>query len=169
MRTIKFRGKSLYSKEWVYGYLHKCVGSTEFMTFDYNGNVARTPVSLNHTWILVPRLPDSVGWDTRDTFIDYEVDPETVGQFTGLLDKNGKEIYGGDIVEWCFWDSKQCEHFLRGYIKWHQGGFIFSLIKNDFEDAGYYAISDLNTDTESDVEVLGNIFDNPELLEGGEK
>lgn len=92
---------------------------------------------------------------------------ETVGQFTGLFDKNGKEIYEGDIVEWLFL-SYGCygeqENYLKGYIEWHQGGLIFNVTENDFEDAGFYAISDLHTDTESDVKILGNIYDNPELI-----
>ena len=81
--------------------------------------------------------------------------------------KNGKEIYEGDIVEWLFF-SNGCygeqEHYLKGCIEWHQGGFIFNVTENDSENAGFYAISDLNTDTESDVKILGNIYDNPYLI-----
>ena len=59
---------------------------------------------------------------------------------------------------------------VTGIIEWHQGGFILKVINNDFDDAGQYGISDLNTDTESDVVVKGNIHDNKELLaEGGEQ
>ena len=43
------------------------------------------------------------------------------------------------------------------------------VIENDFEDAGYYSISALYTDTESDVEIIGNIYDNPELIKEEEK
>lgn len=53
---------------------------------------------------------------------------------------------------------------VKGVIKWQQGGFILEVIENDFENAEWYSISALNTDTESDVEILGNIHDNPELL-----
>lgn len=95
------------------------------------------------------------------------VNEDTIGQFTGLFDKNGKEIYEGDIVEWLFF-SHDCygeqEHYLKGCIEWHQGGFIFNVTENDSENAGFYAISDLNTDTESDVKILGNIHDNPDLI-----
>lgn len=56
------------------------------------------------------------------------------------------------------------EHYLKGCIEWHQGGFIFNVTENDSENAGFYAISDLNTDTESDVKILGNIYDNPYLI-----
>lgn len=53
---------------------------------------------------------------------------------------------------------------MKGCIEWHQGGFIFNVTENDSENAGFYAISDLNTDTESDVKILGNIYDNPYLI-----
>lgn len=138
MRPIKFRGKRVDTGEWIYGDLLTSNG-TECEISD---------------------------WDKVDYF-RYDVIPETISQFTGLLDKNGKEIYEGDFVEWCFFDCQQREHFLRGNIKWHQGGFILNITENDFENAGYYAISDLSTDTESDVEILGNVHDNPELLKGG--
>lgn len=159
MEIIKFRGKSIYTKEWVYGYLHKCVGSTELISFDYNGDVTRKPLSLNHTYILVPRLPDSVGWDVNDTFIYYEVDSETVGQFTGLLDKNGKKIYEGDIIQ----------------SKMPISGELFNL-EVAFKNGSFGTIGDITGELLPLIEcdlteyiVIGNIHDNSELLEGGEK
>ena len=141
--TIKIRGKSIYGDEWLLGSLIKIE---------------------EDRYAVIPNLNDieigkSIGM--------YEVCPETVGQFTGLLDKNGKEIYEGDIVEWSFF-SYDCHgeqvYYLKGYIEWHQGGFIFNVTGNDFENAFFYAISDLNIDTESDVKILGSIYDNPELI-----
>jgi uncharacterized phage protein (TIGR01671 family) len=94
-----------------------------------------------------------------------------------LRDKNGKEIYEGDIVEWVFFYERlganmgviEDDTIVKGIIRWRQGGFVLEVIENDFEDAGYYSISALYTDTESDVEIIGNIYDNPELIKEEEK
>lgn len=95
------------------------------------------------------------------------VNEDTIGQFTGLFDKNGKEIYEGDIIEWLFLSYGyygEQENYLKGYIEWYQGGLVFNVTENDFENAVFYAISDLHTYTESDVKILGNIYDNPDLI-----
>ena len=145
-RIVKFRGKSKRTGEWLYGDL------------EYN---RKKGIARIHTY-----APDG----------EYEgqeiVDEETVGQFAGLLDEDNNEIYEGDVVDWTFFYNRdygggatECDTQVRGVIEWKQGGFILRVIKNDFEEAGSYGISDLNTDTESDVKVLGNIHDNKDLLE----
>ena len=107
-----------------------------------------------------------------DINITNYIDAETVCQFTGLYDKNGDEIYEGDIVDWTFFYTSgglqgvvEKDITLRGVIKWGTAGFVFEVWRNDFENAGWYGIASLNFDSTSDIEIVGNIYDNPELVE----
>ena len=146
--NIKFRGKSKKTGEWLYGDLE----------YNRKKNIARI-----HSY------------DDEGEYIgQQEVDKESIGQFAGLYDEDESEIYEGDIVDWTFFytgncngGAVECDTIVTGVIKWHQGGFVLKVINNDFEDAGQYGISDLNTDTETDVVVKGNIYDNKELLTQG--
>ena len=150
VENIKFRGKSKKTGEWLYGDLE----------YSRKKGIARI-----HSY------------DDEGEYIgQQEIDKETIGQSTGLYDENEREIYEGDIVDWVFFymdcngGAIECETIVTGMIEWHQGGFILKVINNDFEDAGQYGISDLNTETTSDVVVKGNIHDNKELLaKGGEE
>lgn len=94
-----------------------------------------------------------------------EVNSETIGQFTGLIDEHENEIYEGDIVSCVFFHyyGTEIEQHIKGIIEWFQGGFIIKVIENDFENAGKYSIASLDIDTTMQVEVLGNVYDNPEL------
>lgn len=84
----------------------------------------------------------------RDDIITYKVDKNTLGQFTGLLDKNGKEIYEGDIYRYDNPDSINEVSYCAG------GGF-----------AGFDLTPAIHSENRLlDVEVIGNIHDNPELL-----
>lgn len=125
MREILFRGKRIDNGEWVEGNLF------------IPDKVTRLDVP---TEILV---------GTNVVRISYEVDPSTVGQYTGLTDKNGKKIFEGDRIE------------IRGYVYcccWDEGNLEFMLInKKESFGMGYAASSRMN--------VIGNVHDNPELLE----
>lgn len=141
MRDIKFRGKEENSGEWVYGYY--CRGGW----IDPVSGI-ETPRHIIHAEYL------------------FDVDPDTVGQYTGLKDKNGKEIYEGDVVKTQFSSTP------FGIVTWHDSGYFFvdtSFGKWRHFGDGYISIGDL-MDKQLDVErvqleVIGNICDNPELLE----
>jgi uncharacterized phage protein (TIGR01671 family) len=134
MREIKFRAFDIIGKKWVYGDLV------------HNHKVTQTGVT--------PRV--MVG--------GYEVDPETVGQFTGLHDKNGKEIYEGDIVEMMRTPEKRRKCVsVRHIVK------AVSVISWTFKSLTKEVLSycmDGFTDWHSfKFEVVGNIHDNPDMVQ----
>lgn len=134
-REIKFRGRSVHTDDWCYG-----------------------------SFINNPDEPYICGFDIWtngvDEWSEEKVELHTIGQFTGLHDKNGKEIYEGDIVQ--FNQKFLIENTLRvGYEDSHRGGF--SLCTKE----GYYGMFGDAWLEPFYCEVIGNIYDNPELLKGG--
>ena len=135
-RTIKFRGKRLDNGEWVYGSLAETHGKL---------------------FIGISTDPDNpvfmMDW--------HEVDSNTVGQFTGLLDKNGKEIYEGDI-------STVKGQYPR-VVLWDKMMWALMLTEN-YHDADFWVMNlqhpgpDWWEDFSDELEIIGNIHDNPELL-----
>lgn len=103
----------------------------------------------------------------------FDVIPETVGQYTGITDKNRKRIFEGDIVknDWCFACGNSVVKFgqykpldmSNDYQQGHLGFYLEHIHKADKramrKDIMYFA---------NRCEVIGNIHDNPELLKGGE-
>ena len=153
MREIKFRAKVSEEMKELYQKINDTSNilitcpDTDFVYGDLH-------LKCNHPHIHV---------DSRSK---YWIDIDTIGQFTGIHDKNGKEMYEGDIVNWTFFEyvGKEIEYHLTGIIEWYQGGFIFKVVKKDYEDASFYSVSGLDTDTECDCEIIGNIYDNKEFL-----
>lgn len=95
----------------------------------------------------------------------FEVDPETVGQFTGLTDKNGVRIFEGDICEvtTSTYDGEDIQ--LLGKVCFKHCSFVFQDLKHpDFE-----VLFSFVCDFDTDVEVIGNIYNNPELMKGGDE
>lgn len=87
--------------------------------------------------------------------LGYEVVPETIGQYTGLADKNGVKIFEGDIVDII------CENDETGMIEWDEDTARFIVASDCF-------CADFDNYFGRDLEIIGNIHDNPELLGGVE-
>ena len=132
MRTIKFRAKNL-DGEWVYGF--------------YVEEERQTLNGFEKKYFIV-----------NDGY-DY-VKPETVGQFTGLYDKDGKEIYEGDII--ISEELKHTCHYVR-YME-SEAMFVAMIIGSPLDE--YCGIRQSWIDRFS-KKIIGNIHDNPELLKGG--
>ena len=93
----------------------------------------------------------------NDGKYEFLVDPETICQYTGLTDKNGKKIWENDILEGHL-DDKFPEDVTREKVIWHENGW-------KTEEPGCNDKEYLDEFDAENFEVVGNVFDNPELLE----
>ena len=125
MREIKFRGYNRKNNQWLYGFYLQNRGAH---------------------FVCPDEFATGKSWD------DYEVDPETVGQFTGLTDDDGADMYEGDIIRVTSrWFDRDC------YIGVFNAQFaIFTVDKNSL--LGYFRGKAPHR------KVIGNIHDNPELI-----
>lgn len=130
MREILFRGKRTDNGEWVEGDLIQ-----------------------NVDCLKIREQEKSI----RKIAKSYEIDLETVGQFTGLLDKNGKKIFEGDIVLGLFLFDMS----INAVVKFRDGAFGLEWRRGEIIE--FNAFTSLCNIT---YEIIGNIYDNPELLEG---
>ena len=132
MRDILFRGKRLDNGEWLYGSF--CMDARE----QFNGMCGVDGFI---------RLYDKA----KGKMQSHEVDRETVGQYTGLMDKNGERIFEGDVLTVDGEDGFFALEFQEDTARFVMSG---DSIVVDFDNFWSY-----------EVEVIGNIHDNPELLE----
>lgn len=140
MREILFRGKRVENGEWVEG--------------------VPVPITINSYLTNRIELVRSHSYDELDGFRllpeDEEVIPETLGQYIGLRDKHGTKIFEGDIILAPWWQGQKIET-MKGLIEFSKGAFsvVWQGTMYGKHFAGYVA----------DMEVIGNIFDNPKLWE----
>lgn len=150
MREIKFRGKRIDNKEWCYGYLFE---------------------DKFRSWILVKETVEVKGSPSEPTELDnkviwVEVDPNTIGQYIGLKDKNGVEIYVGDILA--------RERYKSEIVR---TGWDFVFVVEGLNDGSfkgwtlpgknhYLTVSEaMSLEREPYVEVIGNIYEHKHLLD----
>ena len=142
MREILFRGKREDNGEWVYGFYFEEIGS------------------------FIKEKPSSVSTNT------YLVTPETVGQYTGLTDKNGKKIFEGDLLngfQYPFLNDNAHNYFAE--VVWLENSTAFGLYTHKHPLSAVRGLNEgcdyMEDFDSSQWEIIGNIHDNPELLKGG--
>ena len=143
-REIKFRGKMIPENEWIFGTILRipaplvCFGKSE----------------TDKYYIQFPDPRYMPDWNMPYKMVQGEVNPDTIGQYTGLHDKNGKEIYEGDIIQY--------EDITKGLVRYSEEYAQYVLVdtgsvKDEFEPLGDYNMEVF--------EIIGNEYDNPDLLE----
>ena len=161
MREILFRGKRKDTGEWVEAFsILKCQieGTWQFLV----GASKNALMELDEHYNIHSAI-------SEEDFLYYSVHPETMGQFVGFVDKNGKRVYEGDVIRF---HKFRDEPDWTGAISYENGSYIvngkmpLAYEKRIGKEAFYcpfeVALSGIDKGT---IEVVGNIHDNPELQE----
>lgn len=139
MREILFKAKRLDNGEWVEGNL--------VQSEDVDDDFKVIIIPLKESWMYTEEYSNDIGFEGW-----YKVDPTTLCQYTGLVDKNGQKIWENDIV--------RNEEGDIGVVQWFEEHAAFMIWNKTKNCVCYLAENDFLK-----IEIVGNEFDNPELLE----
>lgn len=159
MRKILFRGftpiengrdKAFINGEWIKGrWVQGSYMTLNKTTYCFKEDYEAHPDNTEH-YIVFDEMMD---WGLPNRHLQADVIPETVGQYTGLTDKNGKKIFEGDIA--------------NGFYMLHPDRKIYQVV---YKKTGFYYCDEdgvtWHPDHIDNFVVIGNIHDNPELLKG---
>lgn len=148
MREILFRGKNR-DGVWIYGDLRQNANAIETDGIDLSGDTFIEPHECGDTLY----SPDY-----------YAVNPDTVGQYTGITDTNDTRIFEGDILDFTVFDYFGGDAQYRGQVAFVDGAFqIFGFSPSpDFDGYGPFDLG-WTVSQDDEVKVIGNIYNNPKL------
>ena len=138
MREIKFRGKDKQGRWW-------------------KGDLRHTMMILGKPHCRIVNV-DKDDYDRLQEIWSYRIQEDTIGQFTGIKDGNGTEIFEGDIIEVTLRHNNTIVSTYNAIVDQKEGGFGF---KNKQGFCPFYG------QIHENYKVIGNIHDNPELMKGG--
>ena len=174
MCEILFRGKRKDNGELVYGYYAELpVGSLGAAIFSNDDEIVCEDTA---SYIIKVFEKQHSNYSNGNPLLvieceNYEVIPETVGRYTGLTDKNGKKIFEGDMIK-PFDDEidKMVVEFRHGQFLLCLYGERGYMAEYGWEESGNYGCFEAEplSSYGDNIEVIGNIHDDPELLKGGD-
>ena len=158
--TALYRGKSKKTGKWCYGSYLKLDKTTYCFAEDY----AAHPDNTEH-FIVCDEMTD---WGLPNKHTMIEVSPDTIGEFTGLLDKNNNKVFEGDLLQFgdrvlaVYWDDERFQWMAKEAIE-------YPFREYPKEDWNYIELGWIAAEPaavgEMTTPIVGNIYDNPEMYE----